>query len=134
MFLEPGYTRLGKVEKLFFGGLGGKKVVDVESFCKGLLMGVHCSGRVWTKGAEEVIFSDPGLSIGGWLLSYGKPYSCVGDSRTGLEAHQVDFGPVLYEGAFWVVVLVPKETKVRVLVIWYRELVEHVFHICGNGI
>ena len=78
--------------------------------------------------------SDPGLSIERWLISYGKPYSCIGDSRTGLEAHQVDFGPILYQGAFWVVVLVPKETKVRLLVVWYRELVEHVFHICCNGI
>ena len=81
MSLESGYTSLGMVEKLSFGGFGGKKVVDVESFCKGLLQGVHYSGRLWMEGVEEVIFSDPGLPIGGWLFSYGEPYSCVGNSR-----------------------------------------------------
>ena len=62
------------------------------------------------EGVKEVVFYNPIQTIVGWFVSYGEPYSSVGNGRASLEAHHVVFGPVLNDGAIGVVVLVPEET------------------------
>ena len=68
------------------------------------------------------------------MFAKGESNTGVGDCWAGLEAHEVYFRPVFDNGAIWVVVLVPEESKVCFLFVWYGELVKHVLHICSDGV
>ena len=85
-------------------------------------------------GIQEIVFLDPLLSVGGGRLAYRKPYSCVCDGGARIQANQVDFRPPFDKRGVGVVVLEPEEAEVRLLFVRNGKLVEHVFHVGGDGI